>query len=135
MIRNLIQLNFKGFGTVSPERPTADADSSPKCQLSATRENAPVYRAPCSTWLYCGGVSTVWSVSADGETFQHYYLDKTLCLNKGVYFSISPFLVEQITVGYIAQQAPDLVSPGPVVLDLDVRHQFRVTGLHTFFYH
>ena len=135
MIRNLIQLNFKGFGTVSPERPTADTDTSPKCQLSATRKSAPVYRTSCSTWLYCGGVSTVLSVSLDGEAFQHYYLDKTLCLNEGIYFSISPFFVDQVNAGYIAQQAPELVSSSPVTLDLDVRHQFRVTGLHTFFYH
>ena len=135
MIRNLIQLNFKGFGTVSPERPTADTDTSPKCQLSATRENAPVYRTTCSTWLYCSGVSTVLSVSLDGDSFQHYYLDKTLCLNEGVYFSISPFLVNQVTTGYIAQQAPDLVNSGPVALDLNVSHRLRVTDLYTFFYH
>ena len=135
MIRNLIQLNFKGFGTVSPERPTADTDISPKCQLSATQKSAPVYRTTCSTWLYCGGVSTVLSVSLDGNSFQHYYLDKTLCLNEGIYFSISPFLVEQVTAGYIAQQAPELVSPGPVALDLNASHRLRVTDLYTFFYH
>ena len=135
MIRNLIQLNFKGFGTVSPERPTSDTDFSPKCQLSATPDLAPVYRTTCSTWLYCGGVSTILSVSLDGENFQHYYLDKTLCLNQGIYFSISPFLVEQVTAGYIAQQPPEQVSPGPVALDLNVRHRLRVTDLYTFFYH
>ena len=135
MIRNLIQLNFKGFGTVSPERPSADTDTTPKCQLSATKKNAPVYRTTCSTWLYCGGVSTVLSVSADGESFQHYYLDKTLCLNEGIYFSISPFLVEEVFAGYIAQQPPELISDKPVALDLNVRHRLRVTDLYTFFYH
>ena len=134
MIRNLIQLNFKGFGAVSPERPSTDTDTTPKCQLSASRNKAPVYRTTCSTWIYCGGASTVLSVSLDGENFQHYYLDKTLCLDKDIYFSISPFLVDHITAEYIAQEAPELVSPGPVALDLNVRHRLHVTDLYTFFY-
>ena len=135
MIRNLIQLNFKGFGTISPERPHTDPEFTPHSNLSATQTDAPVYRADCETWLYCGGASTVLSVSLDGNSFQHYYLDKTLCLNKGVYFAISPFLVDRVSVGYIAQQPPQIVDAGPVALDLNVRHRLRVTGLYTFFYH
>ena len=75
MIRNLNQLSFKGFGTISPERApeTAAADTgAERIELTLTRHDAAVYRAVSEVWLYSSSTGmTVLSVSADKQNFQH----------------------------------------------------------------
>jgi AraC-like DNA-binding protein/quercetin dioxygenase-like cupin family protein len=135
MIRNLNRLNFTGFGTVAPERaPDAAADTSQRVRIRAQQDNAPVYRAVADTWLYGNGGMTVLSVSTDGENFQNYYLDKTVCIRANVYFCISPFRQESATAEYSTAQEPEMLSPGVRIQDLRIRHNLRVTQLYTFFY-
>ena len=132
MIRNLNQLTFQGFGTILPEKgqPARSADKGDLLPLHAGK--AEVYRAVCETWLNCGNGMTVLSASQDGETYQHYYLDKMVCVKPGVLFSLSPFQGES-AVYLSAKLAPEKV--GFRTFDsLKVEHKVRVSGLYTFFY-
>ncbi len=134
MIRNLNQLNFAGFGTVAPERPGDNDLDHNRYPLYATQEDAPIYRASSDTWLFGTGGMTVLSVSSDGDTWQDYYLDKTVCIQAGVSFSIFPFRQESCCADYSAAQEPKPLSPALHREDLRVRHKLRVTELYTFFY-
>ena len=133
MIRNLNQLNFSGFGTVAPERREQSADDRSRNRLEASQAQAPLYRAISDTWLYGTGGMTVLSVSPDGREFQDFYLDKTVCIREGVYFSIAPFRQDTAGADYDCAAAPQIVAARQPE-ELLVRHKFRVTQLYTFFY-
>ena len=133
MIRNLNQLNFNGFGTVAPERKSQPDSTAGRKRLLASQDHAPIYRAESDTWLYGVTGMTVLSVSTDGEKFQDFYLDKTVCIRPGVYFCISPFRQEQACADYDSATAPKQLSVRPAE-DLLVQHDLKVTRLYTFFY-
>ena len=133
MIRNLNQLNFKGFGTVAPERKDQSGGSEQRQRLESTQTDAPIYRAESDTWLYGVTGMTVLSVSTDGTAFQDFYLDKTVCIRQGVYFCISPFRQPSACADYDAAVPPQCLSARQPE-DLLVRHNLQVTRLYTFFY-
>ena len=133
MIRNLNQLNFNGFGMVAPERKSQSSSTAGRKRLLASQDHAPIYRAEMDTWLYGVTGMTVLSVSTDGENFQDFYLDKTVCIYPGVYFCISPFRQEQACADYDSAAEPLQLSVRPAE-DLLVHHDLKVTRLYTFFY-
>ena len=133
MIRNLNQLNFSGFGTVAPERKDQYGGAEQRQRLEASQNGAPLYRAESDTWLYGVGGMTVLSVSTDGAVFQDFYLDKTVCVRQGVYFSIAPFRRDYACAEYAANTEPARLSLRQPE-DLLARHNLRVTQLYTFFY-
>ena len=132
MIRNLNQMTFQGFGTIPPERAqnVRNLDKGNLYELNG--EEATVYRAMCETWISCGSGTSVLSVSRDGENFQHYYLDKRVCVSADVIFSLSPFQGE--SSAYVsARVAPE--EMGKRVSDaLRIERRIRVDGLYTFFF-
>ena len=133
MIRNLNQLNFNGFGIVAPERKGQDNGEKTRKRLEAGADSAPLYRAESDTWLYGVGGMTVLSVSRDGMAFQDFYLDKSVCVRQGIYFSIAPFRQDHACAEYSAETEPVTVAIRQPE-DLLVRHNLRVTQLYTFFY-
>ena len=133
MIRNLNQLNFNGFGTVAPERQGQAAGEAARQRLESGADHAPLYRAESDTWLFGVGGMTVLSVSMDGSVFQDYYLDKTVCVRPGVFFSIAPFRQDYACAEYAADIQPSALGARQPE-DLLVRHNLRVTQLYTFFY-
>ena len=133
MIRNLNQLNFSGFGTVAPERKGQSDGTDVRKRLESGADHAPLYRAECDTWLFGVGGMTVLSVSKDGGVFQDFYLDKSVCVRKGVYFSIAPFRQEYACAEYMADVEPAVLGARQPE-DLLARHNLRVIQLYTFFY-
>ena len=138
MIRNLNQVNFAGFGTISPERaPTGDSPAVvDKCTpLHLIPGDGTIYQSVGDIRLYCSSGMTVLSVSLDGEDFLDFYLDKPVCITSGVYFCLSPFGQER-TQAEVASDTPP-VDTGRVreVQVLQLSHRIRVTNLYTFFYH
>ena len=132
MIRNLNQMNFQGFGTILPERAQSVKSVDKGTALELTQENAPVFQAASDTWLSCGSGMSVLSVSHDGENYQHFYLDKTVCVKADVFFSLTAFKGDS-TVILSARVAPE--ERGCRGGDsLRIEHQVRVDGLYTFFY-
>ncbi len=134
MIRNLNQVTFQGFGNVPPERTQSakqfDRNTALTVELSQT-EN-PVYRAKAETWATCGSGSSVLSVSRDGETYQHYYLDKPVCIKPEVLFSLTPFMGQATALLHSTQTPEQVGQRGADSLRLE--HQLRVESIYTFWY-
>ena len=138
MIRNLNQLDFSGFGPISPERPPsveAAIKTPPRTLLQLQDRDAPIYRAACNTWLYCNSGMTVLSVSADGQDFQHFYLDKPVCVDSNIFFCLSPFRQATSTAEISAEIPPVYQQRRQKINDFQVSHKLCVSALYTFFYH
>ena len=76
MFRNLNQVNFRGFGTILPEKASSrKAPEGCASRVISLQKNASVFRAVTTVWLGCGTGSSVLSVSTDGDTFYDDYLD------------------------------------------------------------
>lgn len=134
MIRNLNQVTFQGFGTVPPERTqnAKNMDKSAAVSWKLSQSEAVIYRAKAETWISCGSGMSVLSVSRDGESYQQYYLDKSVCVKPEILFALSPFMGEASVLLY-AQEEPEQVGVRPFD-SLRVDHQLRVEGIYTFFY-
>ncbi len=135
MIRNLNQMTFQGFGTVPPERSQGVSyiDKSTAVVWSLTGPEGAVFQAKCDTWVTFGTGMGVLSVSRDGETFQHYYLDKPVCIRKGVLFALSAFQGEATAL----LSAPEEPEKTDTIAAHGLREQetIRVERIYTFFYH
>ena len=134
MIRNLNQVSFQGFGTIAPERgqTVKNTDRGERQILTLESGEVQVFRALSEVWLECGEGMSVLAVSSDGQGFYHFYLDKRVCVKKGVVFYVTPFQ-DRSTVEMIALHHP--VCIGTRQHDtLRVEHKMQVKGLYTFFY-
>jgi len=135
MIRNLNQVTFQGFGIVPPERDQSarSFDKNVAQSWDLSQAEVSVCRASSETWVTFGSGMSVLSVSLDGESYQHYYLDKPVCIKAGVVFSLSPFMGTASAL-VLAKEAPERI--GQRTSDsLRVEHQLRVESIYTFFYH
>ena len=137
MIRNLNQQNFRGFGIISHERPVLpDAgEKADRTQLRLRHQSAPIYRATADTWLYNTESMTVLSVSADGSDFQHFYLDKPVCVQAGVHFCLAPFRGDSAAAEMTSTLPPEETGRQLELEDLYVSNNLRLSALYTFFYH
>ena len=136
MIRHLNQLNFKDFGTVPPERTSSAVTSADNMQTTTiSSDQAAVYQALSETYLHCDKGMTVLSVSLDQKHFQHYYLDKGVCIREGVCFSLSPFKQNAFDVSISAARLPRQTENAQPPQDFRFSSLVRVTELYTFFYH
>ena len=132
MIRNLNQMTFQGYGTILPERVQTAKTIEKGTAVQLQVGEAPVYRSVSETWLSCGSGMSVLSVSQDGESFHHFYLDKTVCIKPQTVFCLTPFKGDS-SVYLSARVEPErLGSRGGD--SLRIEHQLRVEGLYTFFY-
>ena len=135
MIRNLNQLTFQGFGTVPPERTqgTKYIDKVSAAIWKLSPSETVIYRARTETWVTFGTGMSVLSVSADGENYQHFYLDKPACIKPGTLFALSAFR-EEATAFLAAQTEPE--PAGQRTCDsLRLENRLRVESIYTFFYH
>ena len=137
MICNLNSLSFKNFGTVSPER-TVDTPLAnlPKPQdLAIHQVQAPIYRAENDLWLQSKSGMVVLSVSKDSIHFQHYYLDKLVCIQKDIYFYLSPFQQDSASVQLFSDTPICATGETRQIDSFDLPQQLWVKSLYTFFYH
>ena len=134
MIRNLNQVSFRGFGTILPERGHSAkmTDRADRQSLHLGEGKATVYRAQSEVRLGIGTGMSVLSVSNDGETYYHFYLDKPVCVKSSVIFSLTPFL-GPATVEIAAEVCPEAIGSREHD-SLRVDRRMRVEGLYTFFY-
>ena len=76
---------------------------------------------------------TVLSVSAEGDRFQHFYLDKVVCIKPGVRFAVHPYQecssVEIACTGDLREVGR--LSAGD---EFRLRRQIQVSSIYTFFY-
>ncbi len=125
-------MNFRGFGAILPERAQSAQPRADSAPISLAGTESRVYRALSQTRLTCTQGKSVLSVSADGESFQHFYLDKPVCVDAGVIFCLTPFKGDA-TVSASAETQPEFVklrSGGSLRID----RRLQAEGLYTFFY-
>ena len=136
MIRNLNQVNFKGFGTISPERAQsarlADKDGDLQ-SLALGPGPAPVYLCDKDCWVCCASGMTVLSVSKDNQEFLHFYLDKPVRITQGIYFSLSPFQGSSTAELAISGQLNQVGAREPGE-SFQVKNLLKAGSLYTFFY-
>jgi len=133
MIRNLNQMTFQGFGTIPPERAQTAKNAEKGTLYTLSGNEAEVLRAASETWISCGSGTSVLSVSRDGVNFQHFYLDKRVCVANGVLFALTPFQGESSV--YVLSRVEPTAEGRRTNDSLRIEHQLRVDGLYTFFYH
>lgn len=129
MIRNLNQMTFQPFGTV-PRSQGAIREKVGMWHLTVS--DMVVYRAGSETRVTCGSGSGVLSVSLEGESWQHFYLDKTACIRQGVYYRLSA-LVGQATALVDSQQPPEPMGLGTLE-ELESSRKLWVERIFTLFY-
>ena len=135
MIRNLNPAAFQGFGTVPlvKAQGTKSFDKNAAVIYELPVSEALICRAESDTWVTYGSGMSVLSVSLEGETFQHFYLDKPACIRKGVFFALNAFMRE--ATGYVLAQEPPVQVGKRTLESLRVEAKLRVDCIYTFFYH
>jgi len=135
MIRNLNQMNFQGFGTVLSERNQPQNEAEKECgvKLRVTKGEAEVFRATSETLLRCGCNNSILAVSLDGENFQRFYLDKSVRIGTGVYYSVSPLTCKSSVRICAATHAEVVGTRSSECVRVD--RTAHIEGLYTFFYH
>lgn len=136
MIGNLNQLSFHRFGSIRSERTHASEHAGSgveKRVVELDREENPVYISQGETWLRSHAGMTVLSVAVDGETYQHFYLDKTVSIHPGVRFALSIFDGSSS----VEMWGPELEVVGRMEsgAELKIRRHIAINSIYTFFYH
>ena len=134
MIRNLNQVSFQGFGNVPPERNQSAKlfEKNEAVSLPLSRADTVIYCAKADTWVTFDSGISVLSVSHDGENYQHFYLDKPVCVKAGVRFAVSPFMGEATACLY-AEELPEQMGTRSSD-SLRVERKFHVESIYTFWY-
>ena len=135
MIQNLNQVSFQGFGTILPERAHSAkiGDKGEKRTIQLGCDDSPVFLSEDEVWLTCSQGSCILSVSPDGAEYRHFYLDKLVCIRKGIHFALTPFRGVS-TVEMVTQTVPQSLGNRPAG-ELKVERKLTVEGIYTFFYH
>ena len=134
MIRNLNQINFQPFGNILPDRekPINSGDAQTSLLLKFDDETTDIYRTEQDTHMRVSSGTCVLSVSTDGETFQHFYFDKPVCIKTDTYFSLSPFKGDAAVS--VFSPTPPVKSGSRPNTSLRMNQKIRTEGIYTFFY-
>ena len=133
MIENLNRLSFQTFGTLSPEPPDCHDWAQPWNDLNLTTGNAPAWIAVADTHLFCDAGMAVLSVSQDGKDFFDFYLDKSVTIHPGIFFSVSP-LQEETAVCFCSHAVPLSQADRPRTEAFHINRQLSIDRIYTLFY-
>lgn len=137
MICNLNQLSFQNYGTIESER-IQSKDLVDRGQTSGVveldRDQRKIYRSQTEVWIRNHENMTVLSASVDGEKYQHFYLDKVVCIKPGIYFTLHPYQ-ERSSVEFAGEQMPQAVTGDEAVENFSIQRRLAVSRIYTFFYH
>ena len=135
MIQNLNQVSFQGFGTILPER-TQSAKIEGRGERRIVHldcDGGKAFFAEEEVWLACSDGTSVLSVSLDDMEYHHFYLDKLICVKKGIYFALTPF--HGVSSVELVSQIPPREEGHKKIGDLKVERKLSIDGIYTFFYH
>ena len=136
MISNLNQLSFQTYGTIESER-VRGRDLAQRAEsrqiLELQRGEYPVWVCRSEVWLCNNSNMTVLSVAQEGGEYQHFYLDKVVCIKPGVRFAVHPYQdcssVELARCGELEEV--DHLNAGD---EFSLRRQIQMGSIYTFFY-
>ena len=136
MISNLNQLSFQSYGTIESER-VRGRDLAQKVEHRQVREltrgECPVLVSQSEVWLCNHSNMTVLSVAAEGDSFQHFYLDKMVCIKPGIRFALHPYQ-ERSSVEITGSEELREVDHLCAGDEFRLRRQIQVSSIYTFFY-
>ncbi len=135
MIQNLNQMTFQGFGTILPERIQSAkiGDKGERRIVHLECGDGKVFFAEDEVWLACSDGTSILSVSGDDKEYSHYYLDKLVCVKKGVFFALTPF--HGVSSVELVSQIPARFEGNRTIGDLKMERKLSIDGIYTFFYH
>ncbi len=133
MIENLNRLSFAPFGSLSPEAPDPHDWAQPWLDLALATSDAPVWKARDDIYMFCDAGMAVLSVSLDGNLYYDFYLDKSVIINPGVYFSVSPFQ-EAVDVCFCSHAIPISLPNRSRQEALHIERKIKIERLYTLFY-
>ena len=131
MIRRIDPTLFHSYGAVLKDWDVPDANLC-RHTLELTSGSAPIWQCRDTVYLRRDSGMTRICISSDGENFHHYYLDRPLRLNPGVWFSLAP-LQSSSTVEMLSREE---FQPTDRVLSQSqlTYPPLRVENIYTFFY-
>ena len=89
MIQNLNPISFKNFGTILNSGKVAPTPTEERTGLTLPHAQLPIRRTLEHVQLYPDPGLCVLSVSHDGESYAHFYLDKPVALADNILFFLS----------------------------------------------
>lgn len=137
MICNLNQISFQNYGTIESERiPAKDLlDRGAKSDVvELTHQERRVFCCDREVWVRNHQNMTVLSASVDGQTFQHFYLDKVVCIKPGIYFTLRAYQ-DNSSVELAGEKLPQQVVQKDAADNFRVQRRLAVSSIYTFFYH
>lgn len=132
MIRHLNPEGFRLFGTILPDGGSlSKKPNHHSIFLKASTVSS--YRAVAPLWLGTESGLTILSVSADGENFTDFYLDRAVRLKSGIWFRLAGFRGSG-SVQMSGSSMPLSLGLRADTRDFAVRPKVRVACLYTLFY-
>ena len=132
MIRNLQIDTFQPFGTLLPQGKSGPGRAN-RLSFPLSPGVTSLYQTTAQTYLNFESGMPILSVSADGENFLDFYLDRGICLHRGIFFRLTSFQ-GSASLQLSAISMPSLLRTGPSET-FSAQPRSRVTALHTLFYH
>ena len=132
MIRHLNPEGFRPFGIILPEK--GGISSKPNHHSVFLSEGTvSSYRTVAPLWLGAESGLSILSVSADGENFVDFYLDKSVKIYAGIYVKLTGFGGKaSVQMGGVSMPMP--LGQQVSRRDFAVRPKVRVECLYTLFY-
>lgn len=137
MICNLNQISFQNYGTIESERiPAKDllGRGAKSDVVELTHQERRVFCCDREVWVRNHQNMTVLSASVDGQTFQHFYLDKVVCIKPGIYFTLRAYQ-DNSSVELAGEKLPQQVVQKDAADNFQVQRRLAVSSIYTFFYH
>ncbi len=132
MIRNLQIGTFQAFGALLPEGKHGPGRAN-RLSYPISAGVTTLYQTTAQTYLNFESGMPILSVSTDGENFLDFYLDRSICLNRGIYYRLTSFQGSS-SIQLSAISMPSLLRTGPSET-FSAQPRSYVTALHTLFYH
>ena len=132
MIRHLSPEGFRQYGTILPK--AGSLSKKPNHHSIFLKERTvSSYRTVAPLWLGAESGLTILSVSADGESFTDFYLDRAVRLKSGIWFELAGFRGSGgVQMG--GSSMPLSLGQSADARDFAVRPSVRVDCLYTLFY-
>ncbi len=132
MIRNLNQSQFGEFGTILPAA-EQEMPKSNRHSIVLQAGSTVVYQAIGDAWLKQEQGMAVLAVSASDEAYNEFYLDNTVCINSGMWFTLTA-LQDTATVQMAGISLPRVVEIRQSSTDFMLRERIKSLNICTLFY-
>ena len=132
MIRHLSPEGFRQYGTILPK--AGSLSKKPNHHSIFLKERTvSSYRTVAPLWLGAESGLTILSVSADGESFTDFYLDRAVRLKSGIWFELAGFRGSGgVQMG--GSSMPLSLGQSADARDFAVQPSVQVDCLYTLFY-